>query len=151
MVATSFAIFDFTKRVKIMTHIFHHPFFRTTIGRLVLLALVLSLLSLPTLALANATGGGLPYEDGLKKLTESIKGPVAFAISLIGIVAAGAALIFGGEMSGFLRTMIFLVLVIAIIVNASNLISFVGGDSALVADAISARAQEFSHSGKALA
>jgi len=134
-----------------MTHIFHLPFFRTITGRLVLLALVLALLSLPTLALANAAGGGLPYEDGLKKLTDSIKGPVAFAISLIGIVAAGAALIFGGEMSGFLRTMIFLVLVIAIIVNASNLISFVGGDGALVTDVLSLRIQALAHDRRALA
>lgn len=116
-----------------MNHHLRLSSFRTATGRLVLLVLALMLLSLPTLVLAN-TAGGLPYEDGLRKLTDSITGPVAFSISLIGVIAAGAALIFGGEMAGLLRTMIFLVLVIAIIVNASSLIDLVGGSSALVAD-----------------
>lgn len=134
-----------------MTNVFRVSFFRTVTGHLVLFALVLTLLSLPALALASSNGGGgLPYEDGLKKLTESIKGPVAFAISLIGIVGAGAALIFGGEMSGFLRTMVFLVLVIAIIVNASGLISFIDSSAAMVAD-INAKAGELLHSRRALA
>jgi type IV secretion system protein TrbC len=96
---------------------------------------VLVLFLMPHVAHAVSETGSkdLPFEEPLTKLTDSIKGPVAFSISLIGIVAAGAVLIFGGEMSGFLRTMVFLVLVIAIIVNASNIITMVGGDGALIA------------------
>jgi type IV secretion system protein VirB2 len=52
---------------------------------------------------------------------------------LVGIVAAGAVLIFGGEMSGFLRTLVFLVLVIALIVNAGGLIKIMSGDGAMIA------------------
>lgn len=133
-----------------MNRISHLAFFRAATGRLVLLTLVLALLALPTLVLAKTTGGGLPYETGLKALTDSIKGPVAFAISLAGIVGAGAALVFGGEMGGFLRTMIFLILIIAIIVNASNLVTFLGGDSALVADVIDAAVREVPHGGRTL-
>ena len=95
------------------------------------------LILMPDLAHASETGAGdLPFEKPLKQLTDSIKGPVAFSISLIGIVAAGAVLIFGGEMSGFLRTLVFLVLVIAIIVNASGLIGMMSSDGALVASRI---------------
>ena len=75
----------------------------------------------------------MPYEAGLQKLYKSVTGPVAFALSLIGIVAAGATLIFGGDMNGFLRSLIFLVLVIAIIVSASNFMKIFQGDGATIA------------------
>jgi type IV secretion system protein TrbC len=90
------------------------------------------LLLLPDMAHATSTTD-LPFATALDKVREAIKGPVAFTVSLIGIVAAGAVLIFGGEMSGFLRTLVFLVLVIAIIVNAGNLVQMLGGDAALIA------------------
>jgi type IV secretion system protein TrbC len=98
------------------------------------LCFMIVLLAMPHVAHASTDSGtqGLPFETPLKKLTDSIKGPVAFSISLIGIIAAGAVLIFGGEMSGFLRTMVFLVLVIAIIANAAGLVQMVGGDGALI-------------------
>jgi len=60
-------------------------------------------------AFADGSGIRLPYEDGLDALMTSMEGPVPFAISLIGIVACGAMLIFGGEISGFMRTMIFII------------------------------------------
>jgi len=103
-----------------------------SVPRPYLLALASLLVLLPELAHATDTaeGGSMPYETPLKALTKSIRGPVAFGISLIGIVAAGAVLIFGGEMSGFLRTLVFLILVIAIIVNAAGLIKLMGGDGA---------------------
>jgi type IV secretion system protein TrbC len=102
----------------------------------VVLCVLFVLMAMPHVAHAatDQGGTGLPFEVPLQKLRDSIKGPVAFAISLIGIISAGAVLIFGGEMSGFLRTMVFLVLVIAIITNASNLISTIGGEGALIAN-----------------
>ena len=104
---------------------------------LLMLVLVAALVLLPELAHATDTANadGLPYEGPLKQLTKSIRGPVAFGISLIGIIAAGAVLIFGGEMSGFLRTLVFLVLIIAIVVNAAGMIRLIGGDAATVGHA----------------
>jgi type IV secretion system protein VirB2 len=52
------------------------------------------------------------------------------AISLIAIIAAGAALIFGGDMTGFMRTAVYLVLVLGIIVSASNLLEALYSSSA---------------------
>jgi type IV secretion system protein TrbC len=100
-----------------------------------LLSAVLVLMLMPDLAHATDTGGdeNLPFLDPLRRLKDAMSGPVAFVISLIGIVAAGAVLIFGGEMSGFLRTLVFLVLVIAIIVNASTLIEFIKSGAATIA------------------
>jgi TrbC/VIRB2 family. len=85
----------------------------------------LSLLMLPLTAIAQEAA--LPYEGGLRALYGSLTGTVPFIISLVGIVACGALLIFGGEISGFMRTLVFIVLVIAIIVQAAALITAVTG------------------------
>jgi type IV secretion system protein VirB2 len=88
-------------------------------------------------AFASPTAGpGLAWEEPLKKLQESITGPVAMAISLIAIIAAGAALIFGGDMTGFMRTTVYIVLVLGIIVSASGLLSSLFGTSATLPFAI---------------
>jgi len=86
--------------------------------------LMLCVITLPHEAYAAGTaGGGLPYESALTRLRASITGPVAFTLSLIGIVGAAGALIFGGELTGFLRMMVFLVLLIAILVGAQNVLT----------------------------
>jgi len=88
------------------------------------LLLTLCAFMLPNEAYAAGTaGGGLPYESALIRLRASITGPVAFTLSLIGIVGAAGALIFGGELTGFLRMMVFLVLLIAILVGAQNVLT----------------------------
>ncbi|WP_448099859.1 TrbC/VirB2 family protein [Luteibacter jiangsuensis] len=85
------------------------------------------LLSLVFPAIAMAFESPLPYEGGLKALEDSFTGTVPFVISLAGIVGCGAMLIFGGEISGFMRTMVFIVLVVAVIVQASSIITFLKG------------------------
>lgn len=70
---------------------------------------------------AEGTGGSLPYETWLTNLRNSVTGPVAFTLSIIGIVVAGGVLIFGGELNGFFRTLIFIVLVMALLIGAQNM------------------------------
>ena len=78
----------------------------------------------PEIAEASVgTGGGLPYETWLTSLQNSVTGPVAFTLSIIGIVVAGGVLIFGGDLNGFFRTLIFIVLVMALLVGAQNIMS----------------------------
>lgn len=73
---------------------------------------------------AGAGGGAsLPWEGPLKKLDKSISGPVAFIVSLLGLVAGGATLIFGGEISEFTKRILYLVLVISVIIFARNLLT----------------------------
>lgn len=73
---------------------------------------------------AQATGGpGLPWEAPLDKLRKSISGPVAFVIALLGIIACGATLIWGGEVSEFTRRIIYVVLVVCVIVFANTLLT----------------------------
>lgn len=73
---------------------------------------------------ADATpggGAGLPWEGPLNKLKQSISGPVAFVIALLGIIACGATLIWGGEVSEFTRRIIYVVLVVCLIVFANKI------------------------------
>jgi len=75
---------------------------------------------------ADTTGGGgagLPWEGPLDKLKQSISGPVAFVIALLGIIACGATLIWGGEVSEFTRRIIYVVLVVCLIVFANTLLT----------------------------
>lgn len=82
---------------------------------------------------SEGTGGALPYESWLTNLRNSVTGPVAFALSIIGIVVAGGVLIFGGDLNGFFRTLIFLVLVMALLVGAQNVMSTFFGRGAEIA------------------
>ena len=88
---------------------------------------------------SEGTGGSLPYESWLTNLRNSVTGPVAFALSIIGIVVAGGILIFGGELNGFFRTLIFIVLVMALLVGAQNMMGTFfgrGAEIAAVADGL---------------
>jgi type IV secretion system protein VirB2 len=100
-----------------------------------LLAAVLAMLMMvPGEALASAgTGAQLPYESWLESLRNSVTGPVAFALAIIGIVVAGGILIFGGELNAFFRTLIFLVLVMALIIGAENIMTQFFSQGAVIA------------------
>lgn len=101
------------------------------------LLFVLALMALPETALAaTSEGGGLPYESWLTKLRTSVTGPVAFALSIIGLVVAGGVLIFGGELNAFFRTLIFLVLVMALIIGANNMMITFFGQGAEIASLV---------------
>lgn len=97
------------------------------------LALFLGMFMLAFCGAASAdSGAGLPWEDAIGKIRTSITGPVALAVSLIAIVAAGVALVFGGDMQGFMRTAAYLALVIGIIVAAQNVLDKLYSTSAYI-------------------
>lgn len=104
---------------------------------LLLLALaipVVLVLLFPDSAFASeGSGGSLPYESWLTALRNSVTGPVAFSISLIGIVVAGAVLIFGGELNAFFRSIIFLVLVMALLIGAQSMMGTFFGRGSVIA------------------
>lgn len=97
------------------------------------LALLLFMLCPQHAHAASMNGAGLPYEGWLNQLRTSVTGPVAFAIAVIGIVVAGSVLIFGGDLNGFFRTLIFIVLVMGLVVGANNLMSTFFGQGAEIA------------------
>ncbi|WP_017168819.1 TrbC/VirB2 family protein [Xanthomonas phaseoli] len=92
-------------------------------------ALLLLIVAHPAFA-SNTSGGGLPFDDWFTKIRQSVTGPFAFTASIVGLVGAGATLIFGGDMNGFLRTLIFIVLVLCFLVAAQNTIAAITGQGA---------------------
>ncbi|ADP70349.1 Conjugal transfer protein TrbC [Rhodomicrobium vannielii ATCC 17100] len=95
----------------------------TAFWSLALTALLFLLIAFPEHAFASSTGSGLQWETPLQKLRDSITGPVAYAVSLMGIVVTGAILVFGGEINEFVRRVIMLVLVVSLMVFATDLLS----------------------------
>lgn len=94
-------------------------------------------------------GGGLPWEAPLRLISRSFSGPVAFVIALLGIIACGATLIWGGEVSEFARRIIYLVLVICLIVFANSLLTGALFSGAVVPDDATVSAADLADYAKA--
>ena len=108
--STSFTPPRYQRRLSLLTE---HP--------LILMGLLFAVLLLfPDIAHASSTG--MPWEGPLTKLVDSITGPVAFGISVLALVASVAGLVFGGELSGLIKNMLFLALGISVIVFATNML-----------------------------
>lgn len=91
------------------------------------------LLVLPCDVLASAgAGGDLPYESWLESLRNSVTGPFAFTLAIVGIVVAGSVLVFGGDLNGFFRSIVFLILVMAFIIGAQSLLAGFFGKGAII-------------------
>ncbi|EAI9716649.1 TrbC/VirB2 family protein [Campylobacter coli] len=83
-------------------------------------------------ALASTTGAGLPWEGPLEQIKASLSGPVAFIMSILAIIGAGAALIWGNEFGGFIKTLFYIVIVIALIAGANSFMSLFSTSGALI-------------------
>ena len=105
------------------------PFSNRTLLTVFFTLLLVLLLTEPSFA-SSTSGGGLPFDGWMTKIRQSITGPFAFTAAIVGLVGAGATLIFGGDMNGFLRTLIFVVLVLAFLVAAQNTLSAITGTGA---------------------
>ena len=96
----------------------------------------LHLTALPTVlillwsAQAQAAGSGMPWEEPLQQVLESVQGPVAKIIAVLIIISTGLALAFG-ETSGGFRKLIQIVFGLSIAFAASSFFlsffSFGGG------------------------
>ncbi|TPJ81954.1 conjugal transfer protein TrbC [Mesorhizobium sp. B2-5-13] len=96
------------------------------------LTLALLCLSLATPALASSGGGGLPWEQPLQQIQESITGPVAGFIALAAVAIAGGMLIFGGELNDFARRLMYVVLVAGILLGATQIVGLFGASGASI-------------------
>ena len=102
-------------------------------GTMLAAALALALTLAPATAFAAPTGGGgLAWEAPLAQIVASITGPVAMGVSLLGVVATGATLIWGGEINEFVRKLVLVVLVIALIVAAASILGTLYGVGAVI-------------------
>jgi len=85
-------------------------------------------------ATAHAAGSGMPWEDPLQRILESVQGPVAKIIAAIIIITTGLTLAFGDTSGGF-RRMIQIVFGLSVAFGATSffLDFFSFGGGALVA------------------
>jgi type IV secretory pathway VirB2 component (pilin) len=86
-------------------------------------------------AFAASTGSNLPWEGPLQTLVTSLTGPVAYAISIVAIVALGAGLAFGGEMSESMRRMLQVGIAVCLVVFAAQVMTSWIGSGAETAPA----------------
>lgn len=98
-------------------------------------AFAMALLLVAEPSLASEAGTGLEWEGPLQAIMRSMTGPVAFMISFIAIVIAGAMLVWGGELNEFARRVVMLILVISLIMFAGSILRrlFVGGAATIAA------------------
>jgi type IV secretion system protein VirB2 len=98
----------------------------------VLLLTALTSFTLIEPSLASSGGGGLPWEEPLQKIQESITGPVAGYIALAAVAIAGGMLIFGGELNDFARRLVYVVLVAGILLGATQIVGLFGATGASI-------------------
>jgi type IV secretion system protein VirB2 len=81
-----------------------------------------------------ASNTGMPWEGPLQNIKNSLSGPVAGVISLIGVIAAGSMLLFGnsGDFSGTFRTIVWMILIISLIITANVIINFFTASGAVI-------------------
>ena len=93
-----------------------------------------SILILLWSAQAQAAGSGMPWEEPLQQVLESVQGPVAKIVAVLIIISTGLALAFG-ETSGGFRKLIQIVFGLSIAFAASSffLSFFSFGGGALIA------------------
>ncbi|MFM2083195.1 MAG: hypothetical protein RLY95_13 [Pseudomonadota bacterium] len=85
------------------------------------------------LSQANAsTSGGLPWDSAITTLQNDLTGPVATGISVIAFLAAGATLVFGEELGGIAKKLLYVVLGVALIVMGNKFLSALGLTGAMV-------------------
>ena len=91
-------------------------------------------LSLAIATTAQAAGSGMPWEEPLQQVLESVQGPVAKIVAVIVIITTGLTLAFG-ESSGGFRRLIQIVFGLSIAFAASSffLSFFSFGGGALIA------------------
>ena len=84
-------------------------------------------------AFAAETGSNLPWEGPLNTLVTSLTGPVAYAISVIAIVALGATLAFAsGEMGETMKRLLQIGIAVCLVVFAAQVMSSFIGQAAEV-------------------
>ena len=66
-------------------------------------AMLVATLALTLSAQAKAAGSGMPWEQPLQRVLESVQGPVAKIIAVIIIITTGLTLAFGDTAGGFRR------------------------------------------------
>lgn len=77
-------------------------------------------------AFASAT---FEYETALSTFADSITGPVALTVSIIAMAASGFGIVFGGELTGWIKIACGIICIVGFIVFSSNIFQKIYGSS----------------------
>lgn len=93
-----------------------------------LIALLGFILLFPEQAQSTTAGGtGLPWETPIQRFVDSMLGPVSMAMVLIGFVGGVFGFMTGGEINGFVRSMVVMILSGSILLAAKPFINSLFG------------------------
>lgn len=81
---------------------------------------------------ASTSSSGLPWDQPLTTLANDLTGPVALSISVIAFAVTGFMMIWGGEMTDFMKTMVRIIFAISVVTGGTGLYTkFFGGSGAV--------------------
>ncbi len=108
----------------------------TLFPMLVLALVAMVVLGEPALASTGTAGaGGLPWEEGITKLKDSLTGPLATGLGVIGIFTCGAILLWGGDLNGLFQKLVVMILVLSLVICANKILTyFYKAEGATIAD-----------------
>ena len=84
-------------------------------------------------AFASLGTSGLPTDTGFQMIYNFITGEYAYLASIAGVVVGFVTLYYGGDMNGFVRTIILMVCLACIVLGAPSFLSAITGKGALIA------------------
>ena len=85
---------------------------------------LIALMAVSTFAFA---GEPMPWDAGLKKFGDALTGTTAMYIAILAFAASMLGLIWGGELSGFVKGLVWTILVVSALVGAASLAKNLGG------------------------
>jgi type IV secretion system protein VirB2 len=85
-----------------------------------------------TTAEAGTANADIPWENPLELITKSLTGPVTKSLCLIMIVVSVGVLIFGGDLSGWARSVTFMTLAAGILGGANSFLNIFGVSGAII-------------------
>ena len=74
-------------------------------------------------ALASTTSVDAPWISPLKNLSDVITGPTAFYLIVFGIAGTAMMLLWGGELGGVVKSLVYLMLIGSILAGAATIAS----------------------------
>ncbi len=80
-------------------------------------------------AASSSSGGSstLPFMGPLETIEQTVSGPFAYALTIIGLVMAGAGLVFFGEMGKFVERLLYVVLAGSLLLGATQIVGLFSG------------------------
>ena len=74
----------------------------------------------------------MPWDTPLTRIRDSLTGPTAVALGLIGFFVFAAAMVFGGEMPDFARRLVMVAMIVSVMLAGTGFLGALGITGALV-------------------